>query len=195
MFIFSFRKDMKIFSNFDTRLKKKTLEKYQKEYWVDKVIMLWKSGLFRFLKIFLPMFFYLLVLAGAVRLAYIMFDDSNHVIYAWIVVFVLLLLVSWPIIKHYMDYKMDFAVMTPESLIMFNQTWFFKRDTAAIDIDKIKTISITKRSLMYSIFNNWNMIFLSEWDNKNFWEVTLLFIFRPEEKREKISAIIENFRK
>lgn len=186
---------MKIFSNFDTRLKEKTLEKYQKEFWVDKVIMLGKSRLFRFLKIFLPIFFYLLILGGAIRLAYLMFDNTDHVIYAWIIVFVLLLLVSWPIIKHYMDYKMDFAIVTPESLIMFNQTWIFKRDTAAIDVEKIKTISINKRSLMYSIFNNWNIIFLSEWDNKSYWEVTLLFIFRPEEKRDMISEIVDNFSK
>lgn len=186
---------MKIFSNFDTKLKKSSLEKYQKEYWVDKVILLWKSKLFRFLKIFLPIFFYLLVLGGAIRLAYIMFDEEKHIIYSWIIVFVLLLLVSWPIIKHYMDYKMDFAIVTPEALVMFNQTWIFKRDTAAIDMDKIKTISIKKRSVMYSIFNNWNIIFLSEWDNNNYWEVTLFFISRPEEKRDAIYTIIDNFKK
>ncbi len=184
---------MRIFSNFDTRLKKDSLEKYYKAHWVDKVLLLWKSKLFWFLKIFLPVLFYLLVLAWATRLAYIILGDEKQTIYAWIIVFVLLLLISWHIIKSYMDYKMDFAIVTPDSLIMFNQTWIFKRDTAEIDMDKIKTISIKKRSIMYSIFDNWNIIFLSEWDNNNYWEIILSFISNPEKKRDKINLIIWKF--
>lgn len=184
---------MRIFSNFDTRLKTESIEKYQKEYWIDKVLLLSKSKLFWFIKIFIPIFFYLLILAGAIRLAYIIFDSDKHAIYAWIIVFVLLLIVSWPIIKHYMDYKMDFAIVTPESLVMFNQTWIFKRDTAEIDMEKIKTISIKKRTILYSVFDNWNIIFLSEWDNNNYWEIILVFIANPEEKRDKINAIIWKF--
>lgn len=186
---------MKVFSNFDTRLKKNTLKKYQKEYWAEKVLLLSKSRLFWAIKIFFPIFFYILILAWSIRLAYIIFDTQNHALYAGIIVFILLLLISGHIIKNYMDYKMDFAIVTPESLIMFNQTWIFKRDTAAIDMDKIKTISIKKRSLMYSIFNNWNVIFLSEWDNNNYWEITLFYIYRPEAKRDIIYSIIDNFKK
>jgi hypothetical protein len=49
---------------------------------------------------------------------------------------------------------MDFALVTPKSLIMFNQTGIFKRDMATVDVDKIKTISVRKRYFLYSVFNN-----------------------------------------
>jgi hypothetical protein len=61
---------------------------------------------------------------------------------------------------------------------------------ATVDVDKIKTISVRKRYFLYSVFNNWDLIFLSEWDSDNFWEITLYFIPRPEEKKEMISNII-----
>ena len=89
-----------------------------------------------------------------------------------------------------MDYYMDFALVTPKSLIMFNQTGILKRDMVTVDVDKIKTISVRKRYLLYSVFNNWDLIFLSEWDSDNFWEITLFFIPHPESKKEIISNII-----
>jgi hypothetical protein len=44
-----------------------------------------------------------------------------------------------------MDYKMDFIIVTPESLMMYDQTGIFKRDVFTIGVPSIKTISLKKK--------------------------------------------------
>jgi hypothetical protein len=43
---------MKIFSNFDTKLRNRKLKEYQDRYGVDKVMLLDKGWLFLFVKVF-----------------------------------------------------------------------------------------------------------------------------------------------
>ena len=182
---------MKIFSNFDTKLRQKKLKEYQDRYGVDKVLLLDKSWLFLFVKVLPKIIYFVAIIIFTIVVSNRIFWVGNkYTIYVLIGVFAVLLTFAWPVIKHVIDYHMDFALITPQSLIMFNQTWFFKRDMATVDVDKIKTISVRKRYFLYSVFNNWDLIFLSEWDSDNFWEITLYFIPRPEEKKEKVSNII-----
>lgn len=183
---------MRIFSNFDTKLRQKKLKEYQDRYGVDKVVLLNKSWLFLFVKVLPKLISFIVILIFTVIVSNWIFWESQqkYTIYVFIWVIVILLTFAWPVIKHFIDYHMDFALITPKSLITFNQTGLFKRDMATLDVDKIKTISVKKRYFLYSIFNNWDLIFLSEWDSNNFWEITLYFISRPEDKKEKISNII-----
>ena len=183
---------MKIFSNFDTKLRQKKLKEYQDRYGVDKVLLLDKSWLFLFVKVLPKIISFVVIIIFTIVVSNWIFWESNsqYTIYVLIWVLVVLFTFAWPVIKHFIDYYMDFALITPQSLIMFNQTGFFKRDMATVDVDKIKTISVRKRYFLYSVFNNWDLIFLSEWDSDNFGEITLYFIPKPEEKKEKVSNII-----
>lgn len=182
---------MRIFSSFDTKLRQKKLKEAQDLYGADKVMVLSKSGLFLFLKVVPKLLGFIIIVVTIIVSNWIFWiSQERYTIYVLIGVIFVLLTFAWPIIKHIVDYYMDFALVTPKSLIMFNQTWIFKKDMATVDVEKIKTILIKKRNFLYSIFNNWDLIFLSEWDSNNFWEITLYFIPRPEEKKEKISNII-----
>ncbi len=183
---------MKIFSNFDTKLRNRKLKEYQDRYGVDKVMLLDKGWLFLFVKVFPKFISFFVIVIFTILVSNRIFwsAQEKYTLYVLLWVFVILLTFAWPVIKHIVDYYMDFALITPKSLIMFNQTWIFKRDMSTVDIDKIKTISVRKRYFLYSIFNNWDLIFLSEWDSDSFWEIILYFIPRPEEKKERISVIL-----
>lgn len=183
---------MKIFSSFDTKLKQKELKEAQDIYGVDKVMVLSKSGLFLFVKVVPKFIAGLIIIILTVLLSNWIFWSSQdtYTLYVFIWIVIILLTFAWPVMKHIIDYYMDFALITPKSLIMFNQTWIFKKDMATVDVEKIKTILVKKRYFLYSIFNNWDLIFLSEWDSNNFWEITLFFMHNPEEKKDKISKII-----
>lgn len=183
---------MKIFSNFDTKLRQKKLKEYQDNYGVDKVVLLHKSWLFLFVKIVPKLIAFVVIMIFTFVVSYWIFSASQekYTIYVMLWMFIIMLTFAWPVIKHFIDYYMDFALITPQSLTMFNQTGIFKRDMATVDIDKIKTISVKKRYFLYSVFNNWDLIFLSEWDSDNFGEIVLYFIPRPEEKKDRISKII-----
>ncbi len=183
---------MKIFSSFDTKLRQRTFKEHQNQYGVDKVVLLNKSWLFLFEKVFPKLLWSIIIMIVTIVVSNRIFwaSQTKYTLYIIIGVVFVLLTFAWPVIKHFIDYYMDFALVTPKSLIMFNQTGIFKRDMATVDVDKIKTISVRKRYFLYSVFNNWDLIFLSEWDSDNFWEITLYFIPRPEEKKEMISNII-----
>ncbi|MFZ2150849.1 MAG: hypothetical protein WAZ12_04000 [Candidatus Absconditicoccaceae bacterium] len=183
---------MKIFSSFDTRLRQKSLKEHQDQYGVDKVVLLDKSWLFLFEKVFPKLLGSIIIMIVTIVVSNWVFGTSQekYTIYVIIGMIFVLLTFAGPVIKHFIDYYMDFALVTPKSLIMFNQTGIFKRDMATVDVDKIKTISVRKRYFLYSVFNNGDLIFLSEGDSDNFGEITLYFIPRPEEKKEMISNII-----
>jgi len=49
---------------------------------------------------------------------------------------------------------MDFMIVTPESLMMYNQRGLLKRDVVTVGVLNIKTISIEKDRFLYDIFDN-----------------------------------------
>lgn len=85
---------------------------------------------------------------------------------------------------------MDFSLFTPDTLTRYNQTGFFKRDIKTSNVRNIKTISIQKNSLRYNIFDNGDLIFLSEGNNTDRGEITLHYISDPESKKKAISRIM-----
>ena len=110
----------------------------------------------------------------------------------FVIAFVLFDLVwLFPIIGKYMDYKLDFIIVTPDVLIMYDQGGIFKRNIISTNEKSIKTISVKKSGLLYSIFNNGDIIFLTEWDSASGgWEITLRRVPKPEKRRKEIARIM-----
>ena len=105
---------MKIFSNFDTNYKRKTIAKHIEEYGSDNVLVIQRSKLFVWLHVRFPAIVYTLVATIIV-----------YAVWAWLRVavinrfVVIIVIVSWiglmiPVIKKYIDYKLDFGIVTPK---------------------------------------------------------------------------------
>ena len=186
---------MKIFSNFDSERKKEAYKEIVEKYGEENVLVLNKSFLFLFVKVLVPVFWWFIAVFWLRFLIYINLWDENNTIKALFTLFMLLLylfiLTISSVVKYYIDYKLDFSVVTPEYLTRYNQTWFFKRDIKSSYVRNIKTITIVKNSFWYNIFNNWNLIFLSEWDREKWdWEIVLHYIQNPEGKKKEITRIM-----
>ena len=144
---------MKIFSNFDTNLRQTKFAEYQKEYGVDNVLCFGRSRLYWWIKVFLPTLF----LIGVSILILILFTNrlGNNYFVAILVVILIIALVSlFPIIRKYIEYKLDFIIVIPSCILMYDQTGLFKRDVITISSQSIKTISIKKEKFLYSVFDN-----------------------------------------
>jgi len=50
----------------------------------------------------------------------------------------------FPIVGKYIDYKMDFIIVIPNSIIMYEQEGLFKRNVSTISTQSVKTITIKK---------------------------------------------------
>jgi len=74
---------------------------------------------------------------------------------------------------------------------MYDQWGIFNRNIISTNEKSIKTISVKKTWLFYSIFNNGDLIFLTEWDTTGGGgEITLRRVPKPEKRRKEIARIM-----
>ena len=68
--------------------------------------------------------------------------------------------------QKYIDYKMDFLIVTPKEIIKYDQKGVLSRKGESISADKIKTITIRKEGFLASFFDIGSLVFLAEGDNE-----------------------------
>lgn len=182
---------MRIFSNFDTNLKKRTFQRYQEEFWKDNVTLITKGWLFWCFNVFFPVFLYVIFAWLLWFLLYslvarnIFFNILIPIFVWWLFLTILTTL------NKYIAYKMDFVVVTPHFLIRYDQNWFFSRWITTINTLNIKTITVAKEWLLYSVFNTGDLVFLSEWTDIVHWEIIVHCIHKPERVRHAIYHIMK----
>jgi uncharacterized membrane protein YdbT with pleckstrin-like domain len=107
-----------------------------------------------------------------------------------IIIWILILwMIYASIMRRYIDYIMDYCIVTPEEVIFVEQTGIFNRQIRTLDVTKIKSISVHKKNFIHSLFNNWAIIFMSDWDEAE-WEITLENIYDPEWEKAILQSII-----
>lgn len=180
---------MRIFSNFDTNLRQNKSLEYQQEYGADNVSCFGRSMLYRWLKVFFPTIF---LIAGSVFLVMLFTGrfGQNYFVTVLIIILIFDGMAFIPIIGKYIDYKLDFVIVIPGCVMMYDQLGIFKRNVVTISSFSIKTISIKKEKFLYSVFDNGDIIVLSEWDVHQNGESTLRRVPRPEKRRNQMARII-----
>ncbi len=191
---------MRIFSNFDTKLRQKTFEEYQQHHGVDNVICFWRSQLYKYYKVIIPLVGLILFTLLVFVFFYQWLDGTyfGYIVTAIIIVDIVFL---FPIIGKYVDYTMDFIIVIPNSIMMYDQWGILKRNIRTISADSIKSISIKKSWLLYSIFDNGDIIVLTEgdmepiddddqWDVENYGEIKFRRIPKPEKRKNQILKIV-----
>jgi hypothetical protein len=88
--------------------------------------------------------------------------------------------------KRLLDYLMDFIIVTPNQIIAYNQKGIWKRQNMTIETIKIKSISVSYRGWIFSVFNNGDIKFLSEGDAASSGEIQAYYVYQPQKTREKI---------
>lgn len=116
--------------------------------------------------------------------------DGQYFAYILLAILILFVVFFFPIIWKYLDYKMDFIIVVPDSIMMYDQWGILKRDVVTINAQSIKTISVKKSWLLYSIFDNGDIIILAEWDTERNGETILRRVPRPEKRRNQMLKII-----
>lgn len=182
---------MKIFSNFDTEFKDKIFKQYQEKF-NDKLMLIQRNKVFLYLHVILPILM-LLTIYIFFFFVVISFDFLNNSFWytlLWFFILWSLLIYSPTLIKKIIDYYMDFVIVTPDQIISYNQTWIFTRESRSLDIDKLKTISVDKKWILKSLFNFWDIHFLSEWWDRR-WDISVYYVDDPDNVKYKILEIIK----
>lgn len=182
---------MKLLSNFDTNLDEVCYKENIDAYWKDKVFMVYKDKIFFIFYVLVPVSISMLIFIPTIVTVIVL----KWWILWWLAVLIEFIFFSFTMwksaIKRYLDYKMDFTIINPDLIMAYNQTGFFSRDSRTIKTNKIKTISIDKKWIIKSLFNYWTLVFLSEWDEKWKWDITLMYVQNPDKVRAKIKKVID----
>jgi uncharacterized membrane protein YesL len=113
---------MKIFSTFDTKFKQNAVIEKKEKYGHDKVHLLEKSNFFFLKNIIIPFFVIIIVtlFSGYILSVYL---QTPPIINAIVMFMVLLMGILYAaLVKHYIDYKMDYCIITPDEIILTEQS-------------------------------------------------------------------------
>lgn len=192
---------MAIISTFDPKFQKQILSDCINEFWKENVVHIRKSKLFLWWFVVLPFLLWFITLT--VILFWIIYFIPWK--YVWLIVALCIIVVlfwikPWTkILKYYLDYCMDFSIVTPQSFIRYDQTWFFKRTSKIIDLIHIRSVSVEKKWFINSLFNNWNIVILSEWSDNTWWDpkadswkIIFRYVKDPDKYWECIQHMLKN---
>lgn len=156
---------MRILSNFDTALAEKLYAEYSQLFGAEYVALVHKSRLIWYAQIFFPVFLFgaVTIVAAYFLYTYKMPHEIVYRAFRWSVVIwssILFLKLS----HKYVDFKMDFLIVTPKEVMKYDQHGVFSRVTEKIAADKIKSITIKKDWFLASFFDIGTLVFLAEWE-------------------------------
>ena len=186
---------MWIISTFDPKFQKKTISKNIERYWSENILHITKSKLFFWLKILIPTIFLTSILITLLTLVLMYLEVERLIITLIITVLIGWIVPMLKVLKLYLDYKMDFVVVNPRSLIRYNQEWFFKRISKTIDLKDIRSTSVRKAWFINSIFNNGELVFLSEaggmWtETTRAGEIVFRFVYHPDLRNSQVNKLL-----
>lgn len=186
---------MKIFSNFDTQA---PLEAYQHalaEYGADKVIFVRRHRIYLLFFVTLPS-----VIVGIILIAVflIWFNVLQGTVLglAGNILFTILfgliaIMVLVRIILNYINYLLDYTIITPRLITSYNQTGLFQRQVRTIDTDKVKAITVSGKNFWQSLFNYGSVVFLSEGDDDDYGDIVLHFLKNPSNLKDEVVRVID----
>ncbi len=182
---------MAILSTFDPWLKNKELNYYIDKFWTDHVMIIERSIIFAILKIVFPAIVFVLTIVAILRATEAIDSSWAALTFLGLPLTVIIVIVMvYRLWKVYIDYTMDFTIVTPEQIISYNQTFLLSRRVRTIQTSKIKTVSISKNGIIYSLFDNGDINVLSEGDQTQ-WEINLNRVKDPEWEKRSILHIVD----
>lgn len=190
---------MKIFSSFDTNFKQEVIDREKDKYWNNYFKVVSHGRFYYHFFIILPTVFAIFWAIAYLIILFMLWwgipEDFKTMYYVfWLIIFFIIFVpLAFRILKKYIDYILDFFVATPRNIIYYNQEWILNRKWRTIDIDKIKTITVKREWILRSIFNFWNIVILTEWDEKWEWEIDISFIDDPDKVKNNIFDIINSW--
>ena len=152
------------------------------------------SQFWSFLKYSLVLFLYQFIIS--ISNLIVLFTASNDKIISfgwsvWIFILNLLFLfITIKILKIFIDFEMDFIIVTKDEIESFDQAGLFKRKVVSLDIKKIRSITTEKDWFFKSLFNIGSLKILSEWDTEHKWEIRFNYIHRLWKLKKAVLDLI-----
>ncbi len=154
---------MKILSNFDSTYASSLYKENVALFGEEHVSLVRKSRLIRYATVFSPVAMLFAFLILGIYVIYMYVSDLPVIIRLFRCIMALwIFFLGKKLVGKYIDYTMDFLIVTPKEVMKFDQKGIFNRIAEKIAADKIKTITVKKEWFWASFFNVGSIIFLAE---------------------------------
>lgn len=180
---------VKFFSNFDTGAPTKNYADAVQEYGFDKVVFVRRYKIYLWIHAILPLIIAMIATLWAI---YFFTKTSNEGVSTLIskTAGILLSVVAFSLyllaLAKYLNYMLDYTIITPDYVAEYNQSGLFARKITTIEINKIKTINFRSAWFLGSVFNFWRVDILLEWDEWGRWDLAIDFVYDPEGIKYKV---------
>lgn len=192
---------MKIFNNFDTNFKKNEFDDVIEKHWEWNVLIIQRTFAFWVINGILPFLLYVAVIIPLliIHIKYLAWISYLSLFFAWFLI-VFTLFVFNIIVNAYLDYKMDFTIITCEWIFTFKQLWFFNSKNKDLPAWKIRSISSSRQWLLWNIFWYWNIEIITDWSLTTRdeewmhlgWKMIMTYVKQPNVLRKKIIDVCLN---
>ncbi len=144
-----------------------------------------------FLKYSFWLFLYQIIVSCANIIFLYMVGAETYLAILHVGLNVILLVLAWAIIKRFIDFEMDFMIVTKNEIESFNQTGIFKRKVVSLDMQKFRTITTYKEWFWRSLFNIGSLTILSEGSSDSPWEIKFHYIHRLWALKKRILTLVQ----
>lgn len=96
---------------------------------------------------------------------------------------------AWKLTLDLIDTEMDYVIISPDEVVVYNQTGLFNRQSDSIGTDKIKSITVDKKGLIRSFFDLGGINILTEGDDLG-GHIAFDYVWKPDVVREECLRII-----
>ena len=112
----------------------------------------------------------------------------------WVVNVILIFFQIWlfySYLTNMINLEMDFKIIIPWQILFYNQNWILWWNTQSMNADKIKTMNTKFAWILWSFFNYWNIIVLTEWDQWWNWEMVMDYTWNPTKTVKEIQKVLD----
>jgi len=152
------------------------------------------SQFWSFLKYSIVLFIYQFVISISNLIILFTAGEDKMISLGWsiwiFILNVIFLIITIRILKRFIDFEMDFIIVTKDEIESFDQAWIFKRKVVSLDIRKIRSITTEKDGFFKSLFNIGSLKVLSEWDTEHEWEIRFNYIHRLWKLKKAVLDLI-----
>lgn len=187
---------MKILNNFDTELKKHEYDDAVKTFWKDNVLLIQRYVAYWIIKGIIPIAIYVIVSIIILYLLFTYIFEQLDTLF-WFCFWVWCLgslIFLYNMLMKYIDYTMDFTIITPNEILTHKQYWIINSDYKNFPAKNIRSISSGREGFLWNVFWYGHILFLTDWsvvDKTDSWrhwpwKILLTYVYRPNETRKKI---------
>lgn len=189
---------MKIFNDFDTEGKQKEHKYVSDKFGAENIMLIERSLAYWVMKWIVPAVVVFTICTFFSYIAFLL--KAEYEIISWILIWIIVVFTLsfiTNIIHIYLDYKLDYAIVTQRWIYTYKQIWFFNSKNKELPANKIRSIESQRFWILWNIFWYWTIIIVTDWsmtekdeNGSHIWGKTkITYVNKPKKITKKIMEL------